>query len=98
MRSPRSSGAGSCSATSAIDAAARALRSIMYVTAGTGESLHGHAFCQVARLVDVAPQPDGGMVREELQRNHRDERREQLLDLGDRENRVGETFDVGLAG
>src|SRR5262245_33275722 len=98
MRSLRSSGAGSWNAASATPAIRRALSSITYVTAGTSRLLHGHACCQVAGLGDVATQPDGGMIREQLQRNHRDERREQLLDLRDREHRVGEPLDVGLSG
>jgi AcrR family transcriptional regulator len=44
--------------------------------------LHGHALGEVARLVDVAAQPHRHLVGEQLQRDHVDDRREQLGDPG----------------
>ena len=53
-------------------------------------------FGEVARLVDVAPLGYGDVVREELERDGR-EQREALLRVGNLEGEVGECAHVGVA-
>src|SRR5690625_6467469 len=45
----------------------------------TNTSLHRHALREVARLVDVAAAHHGNVIRQELQRHHGKQRRQELL-------------------
>src|SRR5689334_14018736 len=57
-------------------------------------SLHGDALCEVARAIHVAAAQDGDVIREELQRDHRQHRREEWC--GDRHGDlvIGEMTEV----
>jgi uncharacterized protein (TIRG00374 family) len=57
---------------------------------GAGNAgLHRHAFCQIARLIHIRAAPHRHLVGEDLQRHHRQDRREQLVRARDRQHVVG---------
>src|ERR1041384_903297 len=47
-----------------------------------------HRLREVPRLIDVAPAADGDVVREQLQRDHHDDRRQQIGRLRQLEHRI----------
>ena len=51
-----------------------------------GVLLHGHALGQVSWLVDVAAAADGDVVGEELEGDYFEDREEELVGLGDRDD------------
>src|SRR5438874_9654731 len=54
----------------------------------TFELLDGYALGEIARLVDVAAAPDGDVVREQLQRDHHERRRQQRVRAGNGDEKV----------
>src|SRR6516162_7524814 len=60
--------------------------------------LHGDAFGQVARFVDVAPAQHSAVVREELQRNYGEQRGEDFMVGGNIDHVVHQPRQVSVAG
>ena len=56
------------------------------VTRRETDLLHGHALGQVSWLVDVAAAADGDVVGEELEGDYFQDREEELVGLGDRDD------------
>src|SRR5207247_1984512 len=67
------------------------------VTSATQQLFHRHALGQIARLVDVAAAGDGGVVGDELERDHAQERLERFERVGDFNDVVAVAADVGVA-
>src|SRR5512146_643102 len=60
-------------------------------------SFHGHRLREVARLVHIAAAAHGDVVGEQLQRQDREHRREQIEGFGDREHVLGQTRQARIA-
>src|SRR5258706_8719335 len=64
---------------------------------GPGSLLDRDGLRQVAGLVDVGPAGDGHVVREELQRNDREDPAQQLVGIGHPADVVRDTLTLGVA-
>src|SRR5690625_7665659 len=64
----------------------------------TNTSLHRHALREVARLVDVAAAHHGNVIRQELQRHHGEQRRQELLDARTADDVLAEIGEAGVIG
>ena len=55
-------------------------------------SFDGHAFRQIAWLIDVTPTPDRDVVGQQLQGQHQDQRLQQIRDVGHIQDVLGMLF------